>query len=72
MDFWSVLSCCVVAPTPSTRPTAPIKINGTPLLALFDTGSTITLVNSKYKTMILANSPISEEPQNFVGLTAFP
>ena len=66
-DFWTVLSaCCATAPPASHRPAALIRVNTIPIKALFDTGSTVTLINSSFKPEILgslANSvQIAQQP----------
>ena len=57
MSFWTILSCCFS--TKATRedtvqPRGHIELNGCKVSALFDTGSAITLVDSKYLTLINA------------------
>ena len=61
-DFWTVLSaCCATTPPASHRPAALIRVNTVPVKALFDTGSTITLMNSNFKTNILGALPHSAQ-----------
>ena len=55
MSFWAVMSACF-APTqdtPPLRPTLTIQLNNTWVSALFDTGSSVSLVDEKFKNDIL-------------------
>ena len=54
MSFWTVLSCCFSSnvKTPS-RPVQSIYVNEVQVSALLDTGSSVTLINSKLKSKIL-------------------
>ena len=58
MGFWSVLSC--ILPTRSKtifpidiRPTSTIHVRKQPIQALFDTGSSVTLIHSKFKSQLI-------------------
>ena len=54
MSFWTVLSCCFSSEVKSpSRPIHPISINDVRVSALLDTGSSVTLINSKLKPQIL-------------------
>ena len=54
MSFWTMLSCCfATSPAKEIRPKAQVSLNGTKITALLDTGSSVTLVNSKYKKTIV-------------------
>ena len=55
MSFWAVRSACF---TPCKeysilRPTLAIKLNNTQVSALFDTGSSVCLVDERFKSEIL-------------------
>ena len=55
MSFWAVMSACF-APThdnPPLRPTLTIQLNDTRVSALFDTGSSVSLVDDKFKDDVL-------------------
>ena len=55
MSFWAVMSACF-APFKEDfplRPSLAIKLNNTWVSALFDTGSSISLVDERYKSNIL-------------------
>ena len=55
MSFWAVMSACF-APTqddPPLRPTLHILLNNTQVSALFDTGSSVSLVDEKFKDDII-------------------
>ena len=59
MSFWTVLSCCFGGSRDADkikdtlRPRAQVRVNGVTLQGLFDTGSTVTLMNSKLKMKLL-------------------
>ena len=55
MSFWAILAGCFSASKSPSRPYAQVKVNSANLSALFDTGSTYTLVNSRLKSTILGN-----------------
>ena len=55
MSFWTILSCCFSAKATkedNIRPWGLIRLNGQQVSALFDTGSAISLVDSKYMELI--------------------
>ena len=63
MSFWTVLSCCFSSPVKrSTRPRATVSLNGFQTMGLFDTGSTVTLVNAALKPRILAAGSNAARP----------
>ena len=68
MSFWAVLSNCFSITVPE-RPIATVLANNFKISALFDTGSSFTLVNSKLKSKIIASNaqPI---PGNQIKLCA--
>ena len=53
MSFWTVLSCCFTTPKPSSQPIKTVSLNKLRVSALMDTGSTVTLIDSKLKKDIL-------------------
>ena len=53
MSFWAILAGCFSTTKAPSRPYAQVKVNSVKLSALFDTGSTYTLVNSRLKPAIL-------------------
>ena len=65
MTCLTALSTCI-RPTITTRPTAQIAIGKTKLMALFDTGSAVTLCDSSIKVSLSANPqeiPLNTLPQ---------
>ena len=55
MSYWTILSCCFSTKTSQediVRPRGLVNLNGKPVSALFDTGSAISLVDSKYLDLI--------------------
>ena len=68
MSFWAVLSNCFSISIPE-RPIATVSANNFKLLALFDTGSSFTLINSKLKRQII-NSNAQQIPGNPIKLCA--
>ena len=65
MSFWAMLAgCFATTRTSSSRPIAKVKLNNNISPALFDTGSTYTLVHSKLKPLILKpNTPVCSNQQ---------
>ena len=59
MSFWAILAGCFSASKPPARPYAQVTLNSVQTPALFDTGSTYTLVNSRLKSTILGQNHIS-------------
>ena len=58
MSFWTILSCCFSSKTTredTIRPRSYVCINGYQVSALFDTGSAISLVDSKYLNLVRAD-----------------
>ena len=53
MSFWTVLSCCFPTPKPSPGPIETVMLNKLWVNALLDTGSIVTLVDSKLMKDIL-------------------
>ena len=55
MSFWAVLSNCFSV-SPPARPISTVTIRKFKLSALFDTGSSFTLINSDLKSKLISNS----------------
>ena len=55
MSFWAVMSACFAPCKEDTplRPTLPVNLNNTRVSALFDTGSSVSLVDEKFKAETL-------------------
>ena len=52
MSFWTILSCCF-----SAQSRGLVQLNNEPVSALFDTGSAISLVDTKYLKLIKFGQP---------------
>ena len=80
MSFWTVLSCCFGGSRDADkikdtlRPRAQVRVNGVTLQGLFDTGSTVTLMNSKLKTQLLTagSNPARPPPVRLCGADGKP
>ena len=64
MSFWAVMSACFAPCKEDSplRPTLAIKLNNTRVSALFDIGSSVSLVDERFKSEILVkgtNSALS-------------
>ena len=58
MSFWTILSCCFTSKTireDTIRPRSYVGINGQQVSALFDTGSAISLIDSRYLCLVRAD-----------------
>ena len=55
MSFWAVLSNCFSV-SPPARSISTVTIRKFKLSALFDTGSSFTLINSDLKSKLISNS----------------
>ena len=63
MSFWTVLSCCFTTPKPFPRPIKPVMLNKLRVSALLDTGSNLTLVDSKLmKDELVKGSNLARAP----------
>ena len=65
MSFWAVMSACfaLTHEDPPLRPTLAINLNNTRVSALFDTGSSVSLVDEKFKPdVILKGTNIAASP----------
>ena len=71
MSFWTILSCCFTAPQADPRPVADVWIEGCKARALFDTGSTLTLVSSALMTKMTLHRP-TEQPVKLSGANGSP